>query len=131
MTPIDDFLSGGPFAVVGASNNRRKYGNKVLRAYLQHGLRVFPVHPTEREVEGLPSYPDLAALPERPHGISIITPPEVTVAVLRQAAAAGIQHVWMQPGAEPAGWQSLCEELGLKAIGGGPCVLVQLGYRGD
>ena len=50
---LKDFLASGPYAVVGASTVREKYGNKVLRAYLQHGLEIFPVHPKEREIEGV------------------------------------------------------------------------------
>ena len=72
---IEQFLNGSPHAVVGASRDRSKYGNKVLRAYLQSDRTVYPVNPTAVEVEGLTAYPDLAALPEAVHGVSVITPP--------------------------------------------------------
>jgi predicted CoA-binding protein len=128
---IDDFLSGEPFAVVGASRDRAKYGNKVLRCYLQNGRRAFPVNPHEREVEGLSAFPDLASLPEPVHGVSIITPPHVTEAVVEEAAAAGVLRLWMQPGAESARAVRRAQELGLSVIAGGPCLLVALGYRED
>ncbi len=126
---IGAFLAGDSFAVVGASTDRAKYGNKVLRVYLQNGRTVYPINPKEAQVEGLTSYPDLASLPERVHGVSIVTLPAVTERVLQQAADAGIHFVWMQPGAESPGWAERAEELGLVAIGGGPCVLVALRYR--
>ncbi len=126
---VQRFLAGDRFAVVGASSNRDKYGNKVLRAYLQNGRKAFPVNPNETEVEGVSCYPDLASLPEPVHGVSIVTPPEVTDSILQQAAEAGIRHVWMQPGAEPDNWLQRAEQLNLTAIGGGPCVLVTLRYR--
>ncbi|NLY02013.1 MAG: CoA-binding protein [Rhodopirellula sp.] len=126
---IETFLAGDGFAVVGASSDRDKYGNKVLRAYLQNDRKAYPVNPKETEVEGVPCFPDLASLPQPVHGVSIITPPKVTESVLEQAAAAGIRRVWMQPGAEPADWRQRVDELGLTAIGGGPCVLVTLRYR--
>lgn len=126
---IRTFLDGKCFAVVGASSNREKYGNKVLRAYLQKNRKVFPVNPNEAEVEGLKSYPNLASLPEPVDGVSIITRPEITEKIVEEAAAAGIRNVWMQPGAESAQALRRAEELGLNAIGGGPCVLVTLGYR--
>jgi len=126
---IDAFLSGKVFAVVGASKNREKYGNKVLRNYLQHDLKVFPVNPNEAEIEGLSCYPDLKSLPEPVHGISIITPPTVTEQVVQQAADAGIQHAWMQPGAESPEAVELGESLGLNVIGDGSCILVVMGYR--
>jgi len=126
---IKAFLDQDLFAVVGASSNREKYGNKVLRAYLQNNRKVWAVNPKETEVEGVPSYPDLASLPEQVDAISIITPPEVTEKIIEQAAAAGIRHVWMQPGAESVRALNRAEALGLNAIGGGPCVLVALRYR--
>jgi predicted CoA-binding protein len=126
---IDGFLKGVVFAVVGASQDRAKYGNKVLRCYLQHGLKVYPVNPKEAEIEGQPCFADLASLPEPVHGISIITPPHVTEAIVPQAAGAGIQHLWMQPGAESAKTIETGRELGLSVIGDGSCLLVVLGYR--
>jgi uncharacterized protein len=126
---IDKFLNGAPHAVVGASQDRSKYGNKVLRAYLQTNRTVFPVNPTADIVEGLKAYPSLADLPEAIHGVSIITPPRVTQAVIEQAAELDIKNIWMQPGAESDSAMELAERLGMNVIGGGPCLLVVLGYR--
>jgi len=126
---IQEFLRGDVFAVVGASCDRSKYGNKVLRCYGQHGLRAIPVNPRESEVEGMECAADLSSVAESIHGVSIITPPAVTEQVVEDAAACGIRHVWMQPGAESARAVSRAEELGLNVIAGGPCLLVVLGYR--
>jgi predicted CoA-binding protein len=126
---IDAFLRGTPFAVVGASRDRSKYGNRVLRAYRSRGFRAYAVNPGGGDIEGEPSYPDLAALPERPHGVSVVTPPGVTDRVLRDAAALGLRHVWLQPGAESGESERLAEELGLSLLSGGPCVLVELAGR--
>jgi predicted CoA-binding protein len=126
---VDRFLAGDSFAVVGASADREKYGNKVLRAYLQAGRRVFPVNPNAGEIEGQRSYPDLASLPEPVHGVSIVTPPAITEKVVEQAAAAGIRHVWMQPGAESPAAIRKAEALGLALIHSGPCALVAQGFR--
>ncbi len=126
---IREFLAEGPFAVVGASADRRKYGNKVLRAYVQSGRKVFPVHPREAEIEGLAAYPDLASLPEPVRGISIVTPPAVSERIVEQAAAVGVRRLWFQPGAESPRALERAESLGLEVIGDGACALVALGYR--
>jgi predicted CoA-binding protein len=132
-TPITDriqsFLASGPFAVVGASVERSKYGNKVLRCYQQHGHEVYPINPRATEVEGLKAYPSLAALPMRVRAISVITPPAITAQVVQEAAAAGVGHIWMQPGAESGEAIRLAESLGISVIAGGPCLLVVLGYH--
>jgi len=70
---IAEFLAGEVYAVVGASSDRSKYGNKVLRCYVQNGRRAIPVNPSDLEIEGIHSVPDLASLPEPVHGASIIT----------------------------------------------------------
>lgn len=129
-TLIQDFLAAGPWAVVGASTDRSKYGNKVLRCYQQAGKApVYPVHPREREIEGLTAYPTLTALPERPRAISIITPPKITEAVVEECATLGIHHLWMQPGAESPRALERARELGLSVLAGGPCLLVVLRYK--
>ena len=127
---IDSFLELGPYAVVGASTNRSKYGNKVFRAYLQRGLDVYPVNPGASEVEGRKAYADLASLPVTPRGISIITPPRVTEQIVEQAGMLeGEVILWMQPGAESSLAIQRARELGLGLIADGSCFLVVAGYR--
>lgn len=126
---IEDFLAGRVFAVAGASTDREKYGNKVLRAYLQQGLVVWPVHPKETEIEGVPCSPDLTSLPEPVHGLSIVTPPAVTEKLVEAAAEQGIKRLWIQPGAESNTAINRAQDLGLSVIAGGPCVLIALKYK--
>jgi predicted CoA-binding protein len=125
---IEAFLASGPFAVVGASTDREKYGNKVFRCYLQHDHKAYPVHPKAKEVEGHPCFPTLGDLPEKVRAISVITPPLATERVVEDAHGTGVEFVWMQPGAESPAAVSRAEELGMTVIAGGPCLLVALGF---
>jgi len=129
QSSIEQFLDGSPHAVVGSSRDRSKYGNKVLRAYLQDGRTVYPINPAADEIEGLTAYQDLASLPEPVHGISVITPPAVTEAVVEQAGQLQIKNIWLQPGSESDQVVSRATELGMNVIAGGPCLLVVIGYR--
>ncbi len=126
---VKSFMASGPFAVVGASANRDKYGNKVLRAYLQHGMEVYPINPSVDEIEGVKTYGTLAEVPVKVRAISVITPPSITEKVVEDAAAAGVRMVWMQPGAESEAAVKRAEELGLEVISGGPCFLVLAHYH--
>ncbi len=132
MPCLDDriraFLAGDTFAVVGASRDRRKYGNMVLRVYQQHHRTVYPVNPGAGEIEGLAAYADLASLPRTPHGVSIITPPKVTERIVERAIDLGIGHLWMQPGAESAQAVRRAEQADMNVIGGDACILVTLGF---
>ncbi len=121
-----EFLTAQTFAVAGASTDRSKYGNKVFRALLASGRTTYPLNPSVPEVEGHTAYASIADLPEVPEALSIVTPPHVTREVVQQAIAAGVKHVWMQPGAEDSQGSKLAREAGLNVIDDGSCVLVLL-----
>ena len=126
---IEQFLASRAFGVAGASVHREKYGNKVLRCYLQKGRHAIPVHPKERSIEGVACVASVADLPADVKSLSIITPPAVTEQIVEQAIARGIRNVWMQPGAESPRAVARCEEAGVNVIADGTCLLVVLGYH--
>lgn len=127
---IERFLAVGEFAVVGASQNRDKYGNKVLRCYAQHGLPVVGVNPKLSEVEGLPCHPSLAAA-AGPRAASVVAPPAAAASIVDDALAAGCRHLWFQPGAEDAAAIDRARQAGIEVISDGPCLLVALGFRDE
>jgi predicted CoA-binding protein len=126
---IIQFLSADIFAVAGASTNRDKYGNKVLRCYQQHGRQVIPVNPRAEMIEGLPCVTSVTELPAGVKSLSIITPPKITEQIVEQAILHGIKNIWMQPGAQSSAAISRCEEAGINVIADGSCLLVVLGYH--
>ena len=128
---INTFFSSPAFGVVGASASRDKYGNKVLRVYLQHHKKVYPVNPKETDIEGVKCIPDVASLPVEVQSISIITPPTVTEKIVAAAIRKGIKNIWMQPGAESPAAIKDCEKHHINVIAGGPCILVTLGFDED
>lgn len=125
---IEIFLTSPLIGVVGASNNRDKFGNKVLRCYLENDRKVVPVHPAQKEVEGIDCVASVAELPAEVNSISVITPPKITEKVVQMAAEKGIENIWMQPGAQSEAAISFCQEKGINLIADGTCVLVQLGF---
>jgi predicted CoA-binding protein len=127
---IAKFLSSPAFAVAGASTKREKYGNMVVRCYRQQGKEVIPLHPLEKEIEGLACVTSVKDLPPTVKSLSMITPPQVTEKIVVAAIAHGIENIWMQPGAESAAAVELCREHGVNVIADGSCILVVLGFRG-
>lgn len=126
---IDAFFRSEAFGVVGASADRTKYGNRVLRCYQQNGLRAIPVNPKEAEIEGVACVTGVSELPAEVKSISVITPPKVTEQVVEDAVQKGITGIWMQPGAENAAAVQRCREAGINVIADGSCILVVKGYR--
>jgi len=121
---IADFVNRRLWAIVGASQNRSKYGNRVFRSLRHAGYRVYPVNPNVTEVEGDVAYPTLAELPERPEVVNLVVPPPVTEQVVRQAHELGLMRIWMQPGTESDEAIEFCETHGMQLVYDA-CAMVQ------
>lgn len=112
-------------AVIGASTDRNKFGNKAVRAYAQQGFAVWPVNPKEPVVEGLPAFASIADVPGRPNLVSVYLPPPVTLKVLPAIAAKGCDELWLNPGTESDAVLAEAERLGLNVIQA--CSIVSVG----
>ena len=112
-------------AILGASANRKKFGNKAVRAFQQQGYAVYPVNPRENSIEGLPAFPSLAAVPVRPQMISVYLPPPIVLKVLPEIAAKGCDELWLNPGAESEEVLAEAKKLGLNVIQA--CSIVSVG----
>lgn len=125
---IDAMLAATTFAVVGASTNPDKYGNKAYRALKRHGKTVYPINPRAAEIDGDTCYPSIAAenLPEKPEVVVSVVPPAITETLVGELAAQGIQNLWMQPGAESPAAIAEAERLGIATVHSGPCIMVGL-----
>lgn len=130
MNPsIEAFFKSEAYAVVGASDDRSKFGNKVLRCYIANKKLVIPVNPKTASIEGIPCAASVSDLPDNVKSISVITPPPVTEKVVEAAIARGIQNIWMQPGAESAAAVERCKAAGINVIADHTCILVVLGFH--
>ena len=110
-------MSVRTIAVVGASADRRKFGNKCVRAFRSAGWTVFPIHPLEATVEGLKVYRSIADVPaERLDAVSVYLNPKVGLGVLPSLTAKPVGEVWFNPGAESDEVLAKAKELGLHAI---------------
>lgn len=92
---VKEFLAQNKIAVVGVSDQRETGCNLAYRKFKENGYTVSAVNPRIAEFEGDPCYPDLAAIPEKPEAVFILTRPEVTRQVVEQCVDLGIKHVWM------------------------------------
>ena len=87
-------------AIVGASSDRNKYGNKAFRAFQAEGYKVIPINPNEREVEGVATYASVTDVPEPIDMASVYVPPDVGITLLAGFATKQIAEIWINPGAE-------------------------------
>lgn len=117
-----------PIAIIlGASQDRAKFGNKAVRAHLAAGFMVVPVNPRGGEIEGLKVYPSLEAVPDLDiDRISVYLPPDRLLPMLPAVAICGCRQLWLNPGAESDTLLSKCRELGIPAQCG--CSIVDVGF---
>lgn len=116
---------GTSFAIVGATDTPGKYGGIIYRDLKRKGYPVFAVNPGVETVDGDTAYPKLTDLPEAPTMAVMVVPAPVGVKVVDDAVEAGIDNVWVQPGALSRELGEKLDEKGLSWIGGGPCVMVE------
>ncbi len=112
-------------AVLGASGDRRKFGNKAVRAYAKSGWRVFPVNPHEESVEGLAAFADIAAVPEPIDTVTLYVPPKVLLKLLPAIAERRPREVWFNPGTNSA--EVVAEAARLKIPAVYACSILSLG----
>ena len=105
-------------AVIGASRDRAKFGNKCVRAYAAEGWEVFPVNPGADEVEGLTAYPTIEAVPGELQRISVYLPPEISDRAIPEIADKGAWEVWFNPGSATPEVLARAREYGLNVVDG-------------
>jgi hypothetical protein len=134
-----EFLSHGQIAVAGVSRSSEGAANLIYRKLRSLGYKVFAVNPHAETVEGDKCYPNLAAIPDHPDGVVIVTKPEVADQIVRECADLGINRVWMHKGMDSKGASvsgeavAFCRERGISVIPGGCpmmfCKDADLGHR--
>jgi len=107
---------GRVVAVIGASNDRRKFGNKAVRAFVRQGYDVKPVNPKTAMVEGLPTYASVSDIPGPVDLITVYVPPEIGERLLPEIASKQPAELWINPGAESDTLLAKAAVLGLQPI---------------
>jgi predicted CoA-binding protein len=103
-------------AVIGASRDRRKFGNKAVRAFREAGYRVIPITPRHTEVEGEPAFATVLDYPGTIDMATVYVPPAIGEQVVESLAQKGIGEVWFNPGADEPGVLTRARALGIRPI---------------
>ena len=126
MTDLTPLLSepGTTIAVVGATDHPTKYGGIIYRDMKRKGYPVYAVNPYRRTVDGDQCWPKMSDLPEKPTITVLVIPARRGVGVVKDAAEAGIDNIWIQPGAFDLELKDVLDELGLNWLAEA-CVMVR------
>jgi predicted CoA-binding protein len=103
-------------AIIGASTDRRKFGNKALRAFREAGYHVIPITPKHLTVEGTKAYASVLDYPDPIDMATFYVPPDIGLAVIETVAAKGIAEVWLNPGAGSRALTARARALGIEPV---------------
>lgn len=129
MNRVTEMLKLKTWAIVGATDNKSKFGYKIFQAMKKAGLSVYPVNPGVKEIDGQPCYASLGELPIIPEAVDMVVPPKVGEQIVRQCAQLGIRHIWFQPGADSKELMALSDSLHLNTVHNA-CIMVELRKEG-
>lgn len=113
---IKEFLQQKKFAVVGSFKNKEKIAYKIFKNLISKGYEVYPVNPNVKEVDGVKCYPSIRDLPVIVDVVDIVTPPEVSLEIVKQCLEKKITRVWLQPGAESQEVLDFCKKNNIKVV---------------
>ncbi len=114
---LSTFLSKhNVLAIVGATQNKDKYGYKVFKALLNEGYKVIPINPNYSSIEGVKCYAKLSDVKTHIDVVITIVPPNITARIIEQVKQLGLKNVWMQPGSEDKNCIELCKKYKLNCM---------------
>lgn len=113
------------WAVIGATNNKEKFGYKIWKKLKDYNYEVYPINPKYDDIDGEKCYSSLRELPKTPEVVDLVVPPKVSMKVVDVAKELGIEYLWFQPGTADEEVLDKSEDLGFKIVFH-DCVLVAL-----
>ena len=100
-------------AVIGASNDRSKFGNMAVRAYRSEGWLVYPVNRREAQVEGLQAYASISEIVAPVTRVLLYLQPQWIMQILEAITQKGVREIYFNPGTESPEAIARARELGL------------------
>jgi len=87
-------------ALIGASNDKNKYGNKIYLDLRNKGYNVTPINPKEKTIENDKAYTSVEEMEKLPDIANFVVPPPIALKIAQHIVKLGIKYLWFQPGSE-------------------------------
>jgi predicted CoA-binding protein len=128
LTREENSVARPTIAILGASSNRTKFGNRAVRAYAAQGYDVYPINPNADVVEGIKTYRSILDVPvAQLDRISVYVPPSVGLQLLPEIAQKPAREVWFNPGSESDELLERARKLGIPVVAA--CSIVAVGVN--
>ncbi|MFW5873098.1 MAG: CoA-binding protein [Bacillota bacterium] len=106
------------WAVVGASDNKDKFGYKIVKVLNDSNYNVFPVNPRLEKIDGVKCYKSLNEINEEIDVVDMVVRPEIGQKVIPEIADNNIDYIWLQPGTRSDDIDELTKKYNLKVVKG-------------
>ena len=113
---VKEFMSQKKFAVIGATNDKNKFGYKIFTNLRNRGYEVYPVNPNLDKLEGVLCCRKISDIPEKVDVVDFVVPPAITEKVLTECRTLGLNRIWLQPGSESESAIKFCNENNMKVV---------------
>ena len=123
---INEFMKNRGFVLIGASANKEKYGNVILKMLSDADYKVIPINPKKDKIEGIDCYNNLESVPQDTPYINMVVPPKIGLKMVDSMKKKGCKIAWLQIGAESDELVESLKKAEIEVIYGGPCILVAL-----
>jgi hypothetical protein len=111
-----EFLQDRIWAVVGVTPDPKKFGNRIFTKLKDHHYTVYPINPKYPEVNGVKTFPNLIALPQKPLVVNFVVNPKIGIQVLEECIRLGIKRIWLQPGTESEEILQMAKEANIQVV---------------
>lgn len=113
---VNDFIHCKNLALLGVSKTKGKFGNYAYKELTSRGYHVYAVNPTEKEIEGIPCFPNLSSIKEKVEGVFVSVSAKNILSILQEIASTGLKNVWLQQGSESLEAIDQAKKLGLNLV---------------
>ncbi|MDP3149640.1 MAG: CoA-binding protein [Ignavibacteria bacterium] len=113
---ISDFIKNKNLALIGVSKTKGKFGNYAYKELTSRGYTVLAIHPTEKEIEGIPCSPNLSSIKNKVDGVFVSVASKHIPSIINEISSVGLKNVWLQQGCESKEIIAEAEKLGLNLV---------------
>ncbi len=125
MNPTEVLQKYMKYAVVGATQRKKKFGYQIYKTLINYGKTTYPVNPRYKEIDGKVCYPSIGEVPERPEVVVAVIPPRATDTLIDECKENSISILWLQPGTYDDDILAKCKEVGVEPVYGA-CIMLKV-----
>ena len=104
------------WAVVGATDDKSRFGYKIVKILKENDYNVYPVNPKKDKVAGIRCYNKLSEIENKIDVVDFVINPQIGKNIIEEVAELDIEYVWLQPGSRSDEIRDYAKDYNIKII---------------